>query len=217
MALLAAHVIQAYPDYYRFFGLRDFTWNRVRQVNRNPLLTMDIGADGLKTGNIEESGFGLVGSAVQNGQRLIVVVNGLKTARDRGLEARKLLEWGFRSFEARDVLAANEIVGEVAVFGGATGSLPVTARDPLRMLAPRGASDRIRGQIIYQGPIIAPVSRGQQVGVLRVMRGDTRALDVPVYAAEDVPAGSLQRRATDAAMELSTGWLRRVLSRGGAS
>ncbi len=103
MATLARFVIRTYPDFYRYFGEREFTWNKVRQLNRNPLLTMNIGADGLKTGDIAESGFGLVGSAVQNGERLIVVVNGLKTARDRANESFKLLTWGFRAFEAREL------------------------------------------------------------------------------------------------------------------
>ena len=159
MAVLADHIITTYPQHYRLFSQREFTWNRVRQQNRNPLLTMDIGADGLKTGNIEESGFGLVGSAVQNGQRLIVVVNGLKTARDRAQEARKLLEWGFRTFEAREIFAAGEIVGEVALFGGAKASVAVTAKGPVKLLLPRGSSDRVRGSIIYRGPVRAPVAR----------------------------------------------------------
>src|ERR1700709_455237 len=95
MATLAQYVIRTYPDLYHYFGEREFTWNKVRQSNRNPLLAMNVGADGLKTGDIAESGFGLVGSAVQNGERLIVVVNGLKTAAERAEEARKLLNWGF--------------------------------------------------------------------------------------------------------------------------
>lgn len=86
LAMLSLHVIETYPEYYKMFGEKDFTWNKIRQVNRNPLLTMDIGADGLKTGNVDESGYGLAGSAVQNGQRLVVVVNGMKTARDRAAE-----------------------------------------------------------------------------------------------------------------------------------
>ena len=104
MAQLAAHIIADYPDLYHYFSERDFTWNKIHQLNRNPLLTMDLGADGLKTGDIAESGFGLVGSAVQNGQRLIIVVNGLKTAADRAEESRKLLDWGFRSFDAQNAL-----------------------------------------------------------------------------------------------------------------
>ena len=101
LAKLAQHIIQTYPEYYHIYGEREFTWNKIRQQNRNPLLAMDIGADGMKTGFTKEAGYGLVGSAVQNGMRLIVVVNGLKTAKERADEARKLLEWGFRDFEAR--------------------------------------------------------------------------------------------------------------------
>jgi D-alanyl-D-alanine carboxypeptidase (penicillin-binding protein 5/6) len=97
MARLAAHVISTYPQYYKYFGETEFTWNNIRQLNRDPLLRMNIGADGLKTGHLAKSGFGLVGSAVQNGHRLILVVNGLKSERERAAEAGKLLEWGFRA------------------------------------------------------------------------------------------------------------------------
>jgi D-alanyl-D-alanine carboxypeptidase (penicillin-binding protein 5/6) len=95
MARLAAHVISTYPQYYKYFGETEFTWNNIRQLNRDPLLRMNIGADGLKTGHLAKSGFGLVGSAVQNGHRLILVINGLKSERDRAAEAGKLLKWGF--------------------------------------------------------------------------------------------------------------------------
>ncbi len=212
LSILANHIITTYPEMYRYFGQREFTWNRVRQQNRNPLLAMDIGADGMKTGNIEESGFGLVGSAVQNGQRLIVVVNGLKTARDRAQEARKLLEWGFRSFEPRQVFAAGEALAELTVFGGEKATLPVAAASPVILLMPRGNSDRVRGSIVYKGPLFAPVAKGAEVGILRIERGDVRALEIPVVAAEDIPAGTLPKRAADAAIELSTGWFRRALS-----
>ena len=95
MARLAAHVIRTYPQYYRFFGEAEFSWNGVQQANRNPLLTMGIGADGMKTGHLAKSGFGLVGSAAQNGRRLILVLNGARSERERASEARKLIEWGF--------------------------------------------------------------------------------------------------------------------------
>jgi D-alanyl-D-alanine carboxypeptidase (penicillin-binding protein 5/6) len=217
MVQLSRHIMETYPELYPLFGQRDFLWNRVRQQNRNPLLTMDVGADGMKTGNIEESGFSLVGSAQQNGQRLIVAVSGLKTARDRGIEARKLLDWGFRSFESREVFAAQEVIGEVAVFGGARATVPVAAARGVKMLTPRGQSDQVRGRIVYQGPIKAPVAKGAEVARLVVDRGDTRALDMPLIATEAVPVGSLTGRATDAALELSTGWLRRLMQGGAAA
>src|SRR5262249_14174678 len=98
LAKLAQYIIRTYPEYYKIFNEREFTWNKIRQQNRNPPLPLNIGADGLKTGFTKEAGYGIVGSAVQSGLRLIVVVNGMKTAKDRADEARKLLEWGFRGF-----------------------------------------------------------------------------------------------------------------------
>ncbi|WP_439499932.1 D-alanyl-D-alanine carboxypeptidase family protein [Bosea sp. (in: a-proteobacteria)] len=213
LARLSDHIIKTYPELYKIFGQREFTWNKIRQQNRNPLLGMDIGADGLKTGNIDESGYGLVGSAVQNGQRLIVVVNGLKTARDRAQEARKLLEWGFRSFEPRQVFAAGEIVGEASVYGGAKGRVGLRAKGPVSLLLPRGSSDRLSARIIYRGPLTVPVREGAEVARLLVMRGEVKTLDIPLYAAETIEAGSLHSRALDALMEAATGWVRKALRR----
>ncbi|MBM3609851.1 MAG: D-alanyl-D-alanine carboxypeptidase, partial [Alphaproteobacteria bacterium] len=118
MALLGIHAAKTYPDLYPIFGEREFTWNKIKQQNRNPLLGMEIGADGLKTGNIEDSGFGLVGSAVREGQRLVLVVNGLPTARARSDESRKLLTWGFRSFDRKDIFNAGDVIGTASVYGG---------------------------------------------------------------------------------------------------
>lgn len=208
MALLSDHIIKTYPELYKIFGQREFTWNKIRQQNRNPLLTMDIGADGLKTGNIDEAGFGLVGSAVQNGQRLIVVVNGLKSSRDRAQESRKLLEWGFRAFETRSVFAAGEVIGEASVFGGEKGRIGLKAKGPINLLLPRGSNERLNARIVYQGPLRAPVREGAEIARLLVTRGDVKTLEVPLYAAETVESGTLQSRALDALYEAATGWVR---------
>lgn len=213
LALLADHIIKTYPELYKIFGQREFTWNKIRQQNRNPLLTMDIGADGLKTGNIDESGFGLIGSAVQSGQRLIVVVNGLKTGRDRATEARKLLEWGFRAFEKRQLFAAGETVGEASVYGGEKGRVALRSKNAVSLLLPRGSTERLAARIIYRGPLAVPVQEGAEVARLVVTRGDTKTLDIPLYAAESVQAGTLQSRALDALLEATTGWVRKALSR----
>lgn len=214
LAFLAAHIIRTYPDLYKIFGEREFTWNKIRQQNRNPLLTMDIGADGLKTGNIGESGFGLVGSAVQNGQRLILVVNGLKKATERAAESRKLLEWGFRAFETRQLFDKDETVGEAKVFGGSKNAVALVSDKPVKLLVPRGSGDRISARIVYTGPLQPPVRKGAEVARLRVTRGDVKALDAPLYAAEDVETGTLQQRAVDALLEFGTGLARRAFSRG---
>ncbi len=212
LAKLAIHIIETYPELYKIFGEREFTWNRIRQQNRNPLLAMDIGADGLKTGNIDESGYGLTASAVQNGQRLVLVVNGLKSARDRATESRKLLEWGFRAFETRPLFAAGETVGEAQVFGGDRRSLPLVSPKPVQLLLPRGSGDRIVARIVYTGPLRAPIKAGDQVARLQVTRGDTQALDIPLYAGEDVAVGTLSQRAFDGLLEFGTGWIRRAFS-----
>ncbi|WCS26776.1 D-alanyl-D-alanine carboxypeptidase [Methylobacterium sp. NMS14P] len=215
MAKLALHIIDTYPDYYKIFAEKEFTWNKIRQQNRNPLLALDIGADGLKTGYLEESGYALTGSAVQNGQRLVLVVSGLKTARDRASEARKLMEWGFRAFEPRQVFAPGETVAEASVFGGQSGSVPLVAKKPVRVLLPRGSSDRVSARAIYTGPLIAPVEEGQRVGILRVQRGDTVALDQPLFAGAAVEPGTLSQRAMDAALEFGTGLVRKAFDRAG--
>jgi serine-type D-Ala-D-Ala carboxypeptidase (penicillin-binding protein 5/6) len=206
-------VIDTYPDLYAYFGKPEFTWNKIRQSNRNPLIAMGIGADGLKTGYITDSGYSLVGSTVQNGQRLIVVVTGLKTAKDREQEARKLLDFGYRAFESRDLFAANSIVGEAKVYGGAVGNVPLVSKVPVKILLPRGTTDKITARIVYNGPLMPPVEAGAEVARLRVIRGTTQALDLPLYAAEDVRQGGLVRRALDAAVEFGSGFIRRAFSK----
>jgi D-alanyl-D-alanine carboxypeptidase (penicillin-binding protein 5/6) len=212
LAKLALYVIETYPDLYKMFGEREFTWNKIRQQNRNPLLFADIGADGLKTGNIDESGYGLIGSAIQNNQRLIVVVNGLKTAKDRATESRKLLDWGFRAFESQQLFAEGQVVGEAQVFGGNMRSLPLVAKKPVRVLVPRGDGERVTARIVYSGPLKAPIQKGAEVARLQVSRGDMQALDMPLYANEDVQQGTLSQRALDGLLEFSTGWVRRAFS-----
>ncbi|WP_441524469.1 D-alanyl-D-alanine carboxypeptidase family protein [Bosea sp. TAB14] len=213
LALLANHIVKTYPELYKIFGQKEFTWNKIRQVNRNPLLTMEIGADGLQTGDLEESGYGLVGSAIENGQRLIVVVNGLKNGRDRAAEARKLLEWGFRAFERRQLFADGEVIGEASVYGGEKGRIALRTKGAVSLLLPRGTGERLSARIVYQGPLNVPVQEGAAVAQLVVSRGDVKTLEVPLYAAETVKAGSLQSRALDALLEVSTGWVRQALAR----
>jgi D-alanyl-D-alanine carboxypeptidase (penicillin-binding protein 5/6) len=213
MAALANHVIHTYPDLYKYFGEKEFTWNKIRQQNRNPLLFMELGADGLKTGFIDDSGYGLVGSAVQNGQRLIVVVNGCKTAKERAEEARKLLQWGFRAFEAKQIFAAGEPVGAAKVYGGERGDVPLLASGPVKILLPRGSGEKLSGRIVYDGPLIAPVAEGVQVGRLKIMRGQTLALDLPLATGDSVAVGSLPRRALDAGLEYATILFRKYVSK----
>ena len=202
LARLARHIIRTYPDFYTIFGDHEFTWNKIRQQNRNPLLTMNIGADGLKTGFTNDGGYGLVGSTLQNGTRLIVVVNGLKTAKERADEARKILEFGYRSFEPKPLFEAGQIVGTARLFGGASASVPLVGEGPISVLVHKNATDRLTAKIVYTGPVPAPVRQGQQIASLNVYRGDVLVAEAPLFAAENVGRGNLTRRAFDAATEL---------------
>ena len=208
LAKLARHIIQTYPDFYKIFNEREFTWNKIRQQNRNALLNSLEGADGLKSGFTKEGGYGLVGSAVQNGMRLIVVVNGLDDPDDRVTEAKKLLEWGFRNFEARTLFAAQQPVGYAKVFGGDSRSVRLVSPDPVKVMVQKNGSDRLIARIVYNGPVRAPIEPGQQVGFVKVWRGPHLAVEAPVYAAEAIGTGSTMRRAIDGASELVIGMFR---------
>ncbi len=202
MAKLALHVIRTYPEHYGIFAQKEMLWNRVKQQNRNPLLTMDMGADGLKTGFLEESGYSLVASAVQDGHRLVLAMSGLKTARDRQIEAKKMIDWGFRSFEVKTLIASGTVVGEAALFGGAKGSVPLVAPKDVRLPVPRGAPERMSAKIAYRGPIPAPVAAGAEVARLQVYRGQTLVMETPLVTGEAVETGTLTQRAMDSAVEL---------------
>jgi D-alanyl-D-alanine carboxypeptidase (penicillin-binding protein 5/6) len=205
---LARYIIQTYPDFYKLFNEREFTWNKIRQQNRNALLNSLEGADGLKTGFTKEGGYGMVGSAVQNGMRLIVVVNGVDDPDDRVTEAKKLLEWGFRNFEARTLFAAQQPVGYAKVFGGESRSIRLASPEPIKVMVQKNGSDKLIARIVYNGPVRAPIEPGQRVGLVKVWRGANIAVEAPVYAAEAVGTGSTVRRAIDGASELVIGMFR---------
>jgi D-alanyl-D-alanine carboxypeptidase (penicillin-binding protein 5/6) len=208
LAKLARHIIQTYPDFYKLFGEREFTWNKIRQQNRNALLNSLEGADGLKSGYSKDGGYGMVGSAVQNGMRLIVVVNGLDDPDDRVSEAKKLLEWGFRNFEPRTLFAAQQPMGFAKVFGGESRSVQLTSPEPVKVMVQKNGSDKLIARIVYNGPVRAPIEPGQRVGLIKVWRGANIAVEAPVYAAESVATGSTVRRAIDGASELVIGMFR---------
>jgi D-alanyl-D-alanine carboxypeptidase (penicillin-binding protein 5/6) len=205
---LSHHLWREYPDLYRYFGEKDFTWNKISQRNRNPLLTMEIGADGLAVGASEQNGFGIIGSVNQGGKRVIAAMSGFASDRERAEEARKLLEWGLRSFEKTEIFAADEVAGEAQVYGGTKSGVALKAKGPIDIFLPITNRDKVTARIIYQGPLSAPVEEGQPVGTLRVWIGDTLSQETPLFAAETVEVGTLQSRALDAVEELAIGWLR---------
>lgn len=212
LARLSAHIIREYPDYFPYYSQREFTWNKIKQQNRNPLLEMDIGADGMKTGYIKESGYGLIGTAVQNENRLIVVVNGSPTMKERGEDARRLLDWGFKNFDPRPLVKEGVIVAEAQVFGGEHTRVPLVTEKQVRVFLPKGASDRLLVRATYTGPLRAPVTKGTEVARLKAWRGERLVLDAPLLAGADVGQGGIFRRAIDGVYELAVGLVRNALS-----
>jgi serine-type D-Ala-D-Ala carboxypeptidase (penicillin-binding protein 5/6) len=205
LAKLASHLARQYPDLYAMFGEREFTYNKVRQHNRNRLLASMAGADGLKTGWTRASGYGLVGSASRENRRLVVVVLGLKSARSRDREAKRLLEWGFREFEPATVFNEGDTIGAARVFGGATSRVPLKVHRRVRVMLRKGQRlPEMRAEIRYRGPVEAPVAKGKRIGTLRITaRRDGRLLnEADLLAGRDVPQGSTLGRAWDAVADL---------------
>ncbi len=207
LAKLTQHIIAQYPEYFRYYSQEDFTWNKITQRNRNPLLKMGIGADGMKTGYTEESGYGIVGTVKRGEQRLIAVMSGMSSENERAEEARKILDWGSRAFEKKRLFESGEIIGEANVYGGAKPGVGVAGKGPVEIYLPIGFRDRLKARIVYTGPLMPPVEEGAQIAVLKVWLGDTLSQETPLYAAETLAQGGLQRRSIDAIKELALGWI----------
>jgi D-alanyl-D-alanine carboxypeptidase (penicillin-binding protein 5/6) len=208
LALLANYLIKNYPEYYHYFGEKEFQFGKWRFTNRNPLVFEDLGVDGLKTGYIEEAGYGLVASAVRDNQRVIMVVSGLNTKKEREEEPRKLLEWGFKSFKPYRLFDQGEKVSDALVWGGTRHYVPLVGNENIDIILPFNTSGQVTAQIVYDGPIKAPIRKGDQVATLRVTAADTKATnDIPLYAGEDVGQSNFAMRGLDSLFVLAFGWL----------
>lgn len=208
---LARHVRTAYPELYKYYAQAAFTWNNIFQRNRNPLLRLEVGADGMGTGFTEDSGYALVASAEQNGRRLFLAMSGLASAKEREEEAKKLIEWGMTAFDRVHIYAANEQVGEAQIYGGAQARVALKVIDEVELLLPKDGRDKLKARIVYEAPLYAPVEGGRQIGSLQFELNGDIVQKVPVFTAQPVATGSLSQRAFDAAIELATGWLRKYL------
>ncbi len=208
LAMLGRHIWKEYPEFYKYYSIREFEWNNIKQPNRNPLLGMDIGADGMKTGYTEASGYAIVGSISRGDNRLFLAMSGMSGEQERADEARKMLQWGLRAFEKTDLFGADEIIGEAQVFGGEKSGVALKANGPVSIFIPLTNTSRLVARVVYRGPLTAPVEEGTPVGMLKIWIGDAMSQETPLYAAETVKLGTLQQRALDALGELLVGWLR---------
>jgi D-alanyl-D-alanine carboxypeptidase (penicillin-binding protein 5/6) len=207
LATLSRYIILNFPEYYPIFAMPEFTWNKIRQMNRNSLLEVGIGVDGLKTGHTEEAGYGEVVSAPNDGRRLIAVLHGLTSMKERAEEARKLITWGMRGFELIPVYPKDKVVAYANVFGGDKAHVGLVGKDKIDLFVPKGSQNCPTATVTYRGPLRPPVQQGQQIGKLNVFCAEKLVQQTPLYAAENVGEGDLIRKSTDAAKQLLLGWL----------
>lgn len=202
LGILSSRLISDFPTFYPLFAETEFAFdNRVpsNSQNRNPILAMGIGADGLKTGHTQEAGYGLAGSAVQGDRRVIFVVTGLQTARDRAQESARIVNWAFRQFAERDVALAGTRIASADVWMGAAPSVGLTLAEDLRLLVPTLHDGALDAQVVFDGPLQAPVTAGQQVGELIITLDGLPEKRVPLVADEDVALGGFSARLRTAA------------------
>ncbi|MCS5597256.1 MAG: D-alanyl-D-alanine carboxypeptidase [Alphaproteobacteria bacterium] len=187
LAIMAQHVIKTYPEYMDYFSRTEFTYSNITQKNRNPLLYRNIGADGMKTGHTEIGGYGLIGTGkTDEGRRVILVVNGLESIKDRANEGARLLQWGLNGFDNITLVSAGETITKAEVALGRQSDVNLTIKDDIFITVPKLAKSRITMNVKYNGPLTAPVSAGTEVGTLYVDIPELGTKEYPLYTAAPV-------------------------------
>ena len=186
LSVLAKHLIADFPEYYHYFAEREFVHNDIKQGNRNPLLYRDMGVDGLKTGHLTVSGYGLTASAERNGRRVIVVTHGMNSMQERADQGAALIEWAFREFDNYTLAKAGQVLEEAPVWYGAEETVPLVVEQDLVATLPRAARKSLEVKAVFEGPVPAPIVKGQPIGKLVISAGEITPLEVPVYAGADV-------------------------------
>ncbi|PJA58966.1 MAG: D-alanyl-D-alanine carboxypeptidase [Rhodobacterales bacterium CG_4_9_14_3_um_filter_71_31] len=199
LARLASRIVTEFPQFHPYFSVREFTWEGITQANRNPLLGLDIGADGMKTGHTEAAGYGLVATLNRDGRRVVVVLSGLSSMSERRIEAEKLANWAYREFRTGALYRAGEAVAEAEVWIGAAPRVGLAPASDLVVTVPVADADRIRARVRYDGPVRAPIAKGQHIADLIVETPGVGAVSYPLLATADVAAGGVVERLTAAA------------------
>tara|TARA_A100001037_G_scaffold306512_1_gene352248 strand:+ start:4161 stop:5318 length:1158 start_codon:yes stop_codon:yes gene_type:complete len=187
IATISASIIREFPEYYPLFAEKTYTYNDIKQGNRNPLLYRYDGADGLKTGHTEASGYGLAASVNKRDRRLILVVNGLQSQKQRAQETERLFDWAFREFDNYALFTAGEAVENADVWLGQEGQVPLIIRDDVKLTLPRKARRKMEVKVAYNGPVAAPVRAGEELAILTISAPDQETLQIPLVAGKDVP------------------------------
>ncbi len=199
LGILAERLITEFPQYYSYFAEREFAFDGRapdNRFNRNPLLPLNIGADGLKTGHTEEAGYGLVGSAVQGDRRVTFVISGLQSAQQRATESERIVNWAFRQFAERTLVEQGSVVARADVFMGDSPDVGLTVAEDLTMLVPALAAlgEGVQADVVYDGPLEAPIAQGQQIAELVIALEGFEDRRVPLVAAEAVEQGGIISR-----------------------
>ena len=205
LVVLAERIIADFPEYYHYYAETSFTYNEIRQGNRNPLLYTMPGADGLKTGHTEASGYGLTASAKRDGRRIILVVNGLPSMNARSQESGRLMDWAFREFEALSLFKAGETVEQAEIWMGDTHTVPLVSAEDIVITVPKAARRSMVVSAVYDGPVAAPVKQGDRIATLRVALPNGATMDYPLQAGADVEELGLFGRMLAAAQHLAFG------------
>ena len=199
IAMLGMHLIRDFPEYYHYDSEKEFTYNNIKQGNRNPLLYKDIGVDGLKTGHTDEAGYGVAISALRNGRRIVEVLVGMKTMNQRSQESEKLLDWAYREWNDYKLVKAGDTIDDAPVWLGTTANVPVTVQSDLLVSLPRNSRSSMKVTAVYDHAAPAPIAQGQPVGTLQVTANDMNPIQVPLVAAKPVDKVSGLSRAALAA------------------
>ena len=198
LAYLTKHLIKNHFSSYGMFAERSFTWNGITQQNRNPLLYANMGADGLKTGHTQDSGYGLVASAEQNGRRLILVVNGLQSKKERASEARKLMNWGFRAFTNDALATPDDVLVRAPVWQGEFARVGLAPSKAFRVVLPRTGLRKMVVTASYDKPILAPITKGMRVGKLRVTLPGLETQEIDLVTTANIEREGMLGRALSA-------------------
>ncbi|KQS79558.1 D-alanyl-D-alanine carboxypeptidase [Rhizobium sp. Leaf384] len=207
LVTLARHLRSAYPDDVALFRQPEFEWNKIRQRNRNPLLSAEIGVDGYVTGFAEGYGYGIVASMEQGGRRVDLALNGLATDKERVAEAKRVFDWAMTQFSEKRLFAQGEQVAEASVYGGNLATVGLVTTGPVDILLPVKTPPKLSARVVYRWPLAVPVRAGDVAATLRIWNGDHLLREVPLKAATSVEAGTLTSRAADALQELLFFWL----------
>ena len=205
LGILAQRLITDFPTYYPIFAEEEFLFDgRVpsNSQNRNPILGLGLGADGMKTGHTQEAGYGLVGSAKQGDRRVVFVVTGLDSAAARAEEGQRILNWSFRQFAEKNVIETGTRVAEASVWMGQAPTVGLTVAEDVSMLVPILSGDSIDGEVVFNAPIEAPIAAGQNLGELIIRFDDLPERRIPLVAEADVPVGGFAIRMRTAVMVL---------------